>query len=299
MNTILATLFVLLSSALSVYAQGRTFAESTYALKGRVRTVRVERAKFVEKDGSYIEGPRVLSMTIAFNEDINRTEVCFHDEKGALTRRIVDKYDGKRATEFLNYDGQGKMWLRGVFLYDDQGQPAGRESYNGDGTLRTRSTLKRNNRGQVIESAEFDARGALLSKLTNAYTEKGELTIIEHATYGPNGALRSRVVHDLLSRRSETANYNDDGTVAGNSVRSNQQITNYGPDGSLTRTAVVSDPGRLSEETKYSPDGSVVNQSPLPDQVDAQGNWVKLTEWVSDAKGRRPVKVSYRLITYY
>src|ERR1041385_2007277 len=74
------------------FKQSNTFAWTTYALLGPVRTVRTETATIFEHNGRFVESPRTLSMTIAFNEDINRTEVCFHDSKGVLTRRITTKY---------------------------------------------------------------------------------------------------------------------------------------------------------------------------------------------------------------
>ena len=57
--------------------------------------------------------------------------------------------------------------------------------------------------------------------------------------------------------------------------------------------------GRLPEESTYNPDGTIRKESQIPDEVDAHGNWLKQTKWVSDSLGTRPVKVTYRVITYY
>ena len=91
------------------HAQERSDADATYALKGPVRTFKVETATFVAKDGDYVEGPRVLQMEASFNKDGNRTDLRIYDEKGGLVRRIVMKFDGRKMTEAINYDGAGKM----------------------------------------------------------------------------------------------------------------------------------------------------------------------------------------------
>jgi hypothetical protein len=101
-------------------AQERSMADATYALKGPVRTFRVEVATFVSKDGDYVEGPRVAQMEASFNQDGNRTDLHIYNDKGALSRRIVMKFDGRKMTEAINYDGAGRMWLRTVDVYDDK-----------------------------------------------------------------------------------------------------------------------------------------------------------------------------------
>jgi hypothetical protein len=46
-------------------------------------------------------------------------------------------------------------------------------------------------------------------------------------------------------------------------------------------------------------DGSRKKESNAPDQLDAHGNWTKLTRWQTDAQGTRPLTVAYRTLTYY
>ena len=42
---------------------------------------------------------------------------------------------------------------------------------------------------------------------------------------------------------------------------------------------------------------AVGRESQIADEVDTYGNWIKQTKWITDAHGRRPVKVTYRKIT--
>ena len=102
-----AILIALMS--LLAHAQERSTADATYAIKGPVRTFKVEIATFVSKDGDYVEEPRVVQMEASFNQDGNRTDLRLYNEKGMLSRRIVMKFEGRRMTEAINYDGEGKM----------------------------------------------------------------------------------------------------------------------------------------------------------------------------------------------
>ena len=119
MKTLKLVVLVALMSV-GAHAQERSDADATYALKGPVHTFRVEVATFVSKDGDYVEGPRVVQMEASFNEDGNRTELRMYNDQGALSRRIVMKFDGPKMTEAINYDGAGKVWLRTTDVYDDK-----------------------------------------------------------------------------------------------------------------------------------------------------------------------------------
>src|SRR5688572_15146414 len=144
MKTIKFLVFIALASTFTVQAQTQTpetksakiksnIRWNTYALKGPVKSVRAESATYVLKNGEWVEGPRLLEMTVEFAESGHRTEVCFYRE-GKLARRIQDKHDADgRAIEYLNYDGSGNMWLRGTFTYDENGKMKEETTYHGDG----------------------------------------------------------------------------------------------------------------------------------------------------------------------
>jgi hypothetical protein len=130
---------VVLLALMSVVGHAqRSDADATYALKGPVRTLKVEVATFVSNVGDYVEGPRIVQMEALFNQDGNRTDLHIYNDKGVLSRRIVMKFDGLKMTEALNYDGAGRMWLRVVNVYDDKSRLKEELTYNGDGSLRTK-----------------------------------------------------------------------------------------------------------------------------------------------------------------
>jgi hypothetical protein len=284
--------------ALVGHAQERSDADATYALKGPVRTVKVEAATFVSKDGGYVEGPRVTQMEATFNPDGNRTDLLIYDDKGVFVRGIVMKFEGRKMTEALNYDGAGKMWLRIVNVYDDQSRLKEELTYNGDGSLRTKKTFQRDELGHAIETSEYNPKGVLLDQFKNTFDGPLLLTT-ERKVYREDGSLASTSFYEPEKKRSEATAYNPDGSIANKTVRTAQQLEQYGPDGSLQKTGTISVEHRLVDEVVLNKDGSRTREANAPDQLDAHGNWTKLTRWQTDSQGTRPLTVAYRTLTYY
>ncbi len=280
------------------HAQERSDADATYALKGPVRTFKVEVATVVLKDRNYVEGPRVPQMEASFNEDGNRTDLRIYNDKGVLSRRIVMKFDGRRITEAINYDGAGNMWLRSVNVYDDQKLLKEELTYNGDGSLRSKKTFTRDELGHATETNEYNAQGVLLDQFKNTFDGPLLLTT-ERKVYRDDGSLASTSFSEAAKRRNETISYQPDGSVANKTIRTGQQLEQYGPDGSLQKTATISVPDRLLDEVVLNQDGSRRKESNAPDRLDAYGNWTKLTRWQTDSQGTRPLSVAYRTLTYY
>jgi len=295
---LLKVLVVVVLMSLAGQAQERSDADATYALKGPVHSFRLEGATFVSQGSDYVEGPRVVQMEATFNEDGNRTELRMYDDKGVLSRRIVMKFDRRKMIEALNYDGGGRMWLRIVDVYDGQGLLKEELTYNGDDSLRSKTTYKRDELGHALETNEYNAQGVLLDHFKNTFDGPLLLTT-ERKTYHENGSLAAISFYDAEKRRSEATTYQPDGSVANKTVRTAQQVEQYGPDGSLQKTATISTEHRLVDQVILNPDGSTKKESSAPDQLDAHGNWTKLTRWQTDAQGTRPLSVAYRTLTYY
>ena len=291
---------IVLVALLSVlgHAQERSTADATYALKGPVRTFRLEVATFVAKDGDYVEGPRVVQMEASFNQDGNRTDLHIYNDKGVLIRRIVMKFDDRRMTEALNYDGAGQMWLRIVDVYDGQKFLKEELTYNGDGSLRSKKTFVRDELGHATETSEYNAQGVLVDHFKNNFDGPLLLTT-ERKVYREDGSLSLMSNYDAEKGRSEAITYQPDGSVVNKTVRTGQQIEQYGPDGSLQKTGTISVENRLVDEVVLDKNGPIKKESNAPDQRDAYGNWTKLTRWQTDSQGTRPLSVAYRTLTYY
>lgn len=281
-------------------AQNTNMAMATYGIKGPIRTFRIEVATFVAKDdGTYVEGPRLLQSEASFNTDGNRTDLRFYNEKGALTRRIAMTFNGRKMIESVNSDGAGRMWLRTEFFYDDEGRNNGSMAYNADGSLNSKWVIKRNNRGLVTEAARYSGQGTLIEQNTSRYDGPTLLTQ-QRDVYYPSGSLQSRMIYVPETKRSETTTYRQDGSVLNKSFRENWDIAQYSADGSLLKATAISGEHRLSDEVTLGKDGSAkTREAERPDQIDAHGNWTKQTKWLTDEKGTRPLKITYRELTYY
>jgi len=208
------------------------------------------------------------------------------------------KFDGRKMTEAINYDGAGKMWLRSVNVYDEEGRLKEEMTYNGDDSLRSKKTYKRDELGQAFEVSEYNARGVLVDQFKNTFDGRVLLTT-ERKVYRDDGSLASVNFYESLKKRSETTNYQPDGSVANKTVRVAQQVEQYGADGSLQKTGTISADHRLLDAVVLNNDGSRTKESNAPDQLDAYGNWTKLTRLQTDSQGTRPLSVAYRTLTYY
>lgn len=272
---------------------------TTYALRGPVKSVRAESATYVFKNGQWVEGPRQLEMTVAFAEDGNRTEVAFYRE-GVLGRRIEDKYDQDgRQIEFLNYDGAGNMWLRGTFAYDDDGKVKEEVTYNGDGSVRSKRTIKRTREGQILETVETNPSGIVMEKLTNTFVD-GALDTTFRSLHYADGKVARTEFYEIPKKRVETIMYKPDGSIDSKTIRVDREISEYAKDGTLRKTTTISTQGRLLDEVMVGTGGSPTKrEAQLPDQLDSHENWIVQTKWQADANGSRPLKTTYRTITYY
>lgn len=295
---LVVSVIMMFALGLAVRAQEKSTAQAMHAVQGPIRTLRVEEAILSEKDGKLI-GPRRLVRTVLFNEDGSSPEVCTYDEKGALGGRTVTKFESGREVEVLNYDGAGKLQRRGVTVYDGEGRIKDKATYNGDGSLRSKTVFTRDAQGRVTERAEYDANGSIMSRFLYSFDDTGRLKIAEHTSHWPDGALSRKDIHIVADRRIESVRYNRDGSIARTSVSVASEITEFGADGSLKTTTQITLPSRLPIRSMHQPDGTVRKDSEIADEVDAHGNWVKQTKWISDSQGAQPVKVTYRTITYY
>jgi antitoxin component YwqK of YwqJK toxin-antitoxin module len=190
------------------------------------------------------------------------------------------------------------MWLRIVDVYDNQQLLKEELTYNGDGLLRSKKTYTRDELGHATEIREYNAQAVLLDHFKNTFDGPLLLTT-ERKVYREDGSLASIHFLDAEKSRSETITYQPDGSIANKTVRTAQKLEQYGPDGSLQKTGTISIEHRLVDEVVLNKDGSRKKESNAPDQLDAHGNWTKLTKWQTDSQGTRPLSVAYRTLTYY
>jgi hypothetical protein len=295
MKTLPAIALIALLSAVG-QAQSRTMADATHAIKGPVKTFRTEIATFVVKDGQSVEGPRQVREEAWFNRDGYRTDYHIY-ANGELARRIVMKYEGRKMLECINYNGRGEAYLRIVNTYDEAGKVKEVNTYHGDGSLRSTTIIKRNTRGQLLESVERSAQGVLMEQMNYQYEGKDVYSWVRKI-YDGSGTLVQDEIYVAPDKKT-FIRYNRDGSVVSRIVRIGQEMAQYGPDGSLQKATVIAPEDRLLDEMTLKKNGSATRETQLPDEIDQHGNWTKQTKWYADPKGTRPLMVTYRALTYY
>ena len=274
----------------------RTMADATHAIKGPVKTFRTEIATFVQKDGEYVEGPRVVREEAWFNRDGARTDYHIYRD-GVLARRIVMKFEGRKMLECINYNGAGLAYLRIVNTFDEAGQIKEVNTFHGDGSLRSTKTFKLNSRGQVLEWVERSAQGVLMEQMSFQYEGK-DLYSWQRKIYDSRGTMNEEQIYVAPNKQTEIK-YNGDGSVISKSVRIGQEMALYSADGTLQKATVIDSRDRLLDEMSFQQNGATTRQTQLPDLLDQHGNWTRQTKWFADPNGTRPLTISYRALTYY
>lgn len=252
------------------------------AFKWPVKTVRVETARFVAKDGERVEGPRVLAWIKRYAPDGRTAEHEAYAPDGSLLRKTVLRYggDGHPLEESI-YDARGALTGRKTYVHS----PDETLTFDGAGRLLLRRVVIWNaRRDKMKEVLSYNGAGALVKREVNSVDEAGKQST--WTTYGPDGKAVNQAVHSLNyggPHRTEQQLLNADGSVAG-------------------RRVATSDAGvRRLEVAESSADGAARRKTSQEREYDSHGNLSRLVDlrW-SDAKGAyEPVAVTYYVMTYY
>jgi len=263
--------------------QGRVEFRRGDAFHGPVKTVRMERAEFIMRDGEPVEGERRLVAVINYTPDGKRSEKESYLPDGKLRQKSVHVYDdGGDLVEEEHYDGEKALLSKKVYVR------RGDElwTYDGDGKLLQRRLVIWNaTRDKMIETREFDGGGALTKRGVNTRDPatgnstwtyyRGDGSLAERNEFSPFTATKN----DRQSR------FRPDGTSAGRR------------DVKVERTAN----GMDIEATGTNPDGTVRRRTRETREKDARRNLVRQTHfrWVEGAGKFVPFGVNYNVITYF
>lgn len=252
------------------------------AFKGPVKTVRLERAGFVMRDGARVEGRRVLLAVNRYSPDGRTAERESYAPDGSLRRKTVHRYGNEgQLLEESHYDGGGK--LVGRKSYDHSADE--RLTFDGEGRLTERRVAVWNaRRDKIKEILIYDGAGALVRREVNSVDEAGKKST--WTAYDPEGKVVDQSVHSLNyggPHRTEQQAYNADGSAGGSRVATS--------DAAVTRLEAI--------ETNA--DGTVRRKTSEQREYDAHRNLSRLVNlrW-DDAEGAYvPVAVTYYTTTYY
>lgn len=246
------------------------------AMRGHVKSVRIERARYERLGGELVEGPRRLVAVSTYAPDGKRQEQESYAPDGSLRLRRVSVYDDAgNEIEHSVFDGKGQLQTR-VVVRPAEGE---RLTYDGDGSLRERRVEVKTSDG--IEERAYDGDGAL--KERSVLAREGGVSVMK--TYKPDGTLKRSGEHGASgARRTVYQTYNPDGTVSG------RRVSDFATDASAMEIRADNDgynPGpRKTRETR---------------EFDSRRNLSRLTSYVwNEATGEyEPSSVTYYTVTYY
>lgn len=155
-------------------------------LAGRVKTIRIETAKFFNQDGRWKEGPRRFASTTRYDEKGNLQEEAFYKPNGQLQVRVVYTYDGRgRHAEEAVFKGDASHPSKLVYHHDRSGRVAEKIVYNADGRFDWKVHFTYDAKGNKQEVAVYQGDGILSAK--RVYLHDGDGNEIEEAVYAGEG----------------------------------------------------------------------------------------------------------------
>jgi antitoxin component YwqK of YwqJK toxin-antitoxin module len=245
---------------------------------GPIRSVRIEKADFVERDGQRVEGPRVLTQTIEYNAEGTHCEVATYNREGSVVQRIAETYDTEgHILQSATLKANGQIESRIEYKYDSSKRWNEMSLFRGDGSIASRTTFRYEDNKRFQESVSYDPGGSIVSKSTGVLDMKThQMETVAETSTGvvqkrgaftdiPNGQIYEQSTNDAPGERSVSMRRGNNG----------------------------------AEVTRYSPNGSITSQMRSASEVDNFGNVIK-TVW-SNLKGDvfEPSMVIYRSIEYY
>jgi antitoxin component YwqK of YwqJK toxin-antitoxin module len=281
MKRLATVLSVLLITAIAGFAQQgekRRFGAPAYW--GPVRTVRVERAKITNQNGTLIEGPRTLLQTIIYNEEGSRKEVTVYRPDGAISGKSIDTYDPEgRILETDTVRGNGDPGNRMVSSYDGNKRLIEKIIYRPDGSVSGRITFVYQDNKRIHTSVSYDQNGVIVTEVT--------------------GTL------DLKMHRMEAISQNGNQVVQRESSFTDTpqgQVYEEQVNGTRTRHTLNRPTGNGGPELiEYNPDGAVGSKQRWKTEDDSHGNSVKTITFVAngDSGNFQPAEVLYLTFEYY
>jgi len=255
-------------------------------LTGPAQTVRIETARFSNRSGQWVEGPRELSASVIYNVRGNKTEVI----GSVFVGKTLYTYDLQgKLIETVSYNSDNSLLSKTVYTYADTGNLVEMVSYNADGSLDSKTEYTYDDAGRLTEAVSSASFG-LLSRIRYVYDDQGHLLeeLFEH----------SRLIHtyDIQGNRIRTVSY--DAHDPGLGIE--KTVETYDANGNILELTTYYTEKVGEEEGKPIPPPS---KRIYTYEWDARSNWVKQTQTSCTAETGKPVcepsLVTYRTITYY
>ena len=158
---------------------------------GPIRSVRIERADFVERGGQRVEGPRVLTQTIDYNAEGTHCELAIYNRDGSVVERIAETYDTDgHILDNETLKANGQIETRTEYKYDSAKRWKEMSLFRGDGSIASRTTFRYEDNKRFQESVSYDPAGSIVSKSTGILDMKTHQ--METVAETPSGVVQKR-----------------------------------------------------------------------------------------------------------
>ena len=272
---------VMLSIITFAFAQANGWEED--GLRGKVRSLTVERSELLQKAGGTVEDQRRPVENVSYAFEGEKIEETHYSSSGALLWTFLYQYsaDGKRTSMQCRL-ANGSISEKLVFVYDSDRRIES-DTLAPDGTLREKSSYVYDESGNTTEIDEVGADGSSVGRWTYHYDDKGRVR--EWTAFSADGTIfeESSYTHDSEGRLKVAAQYRADNT--------------------LERKVTYDSKGNEIEAEKDAADGTLLWKRTYEYNFDSAGNWVKkTTKELSGSSNKSDfamVEIEYRTIQYY
>lgn len=278
-------------------------------LRGAVKSVLVETARFEEQDGQFKESPW-FSQTMLFNQDGWLVEQSTRNPDGSEMRAVSDYSDSQKLMTTKSYDSSGALVDEVRYVYDDQERLVAEQRVNPDGNLTTSITYSYDTAGRKTRVEEVNYAGDVAVMLgiegtTSAINASGVSRIetryddrdnpIEVTAFNTAGSLVSRVeiIRDARGNAIEETQYHGDVVRFGPGSASPEEIESLSEEEKAQFEAAVAQmfgPGTvMSKQThEYDVDGRLIES-----KLEAMGMTISRQTFAYDEAGHKAEVVTH------
>lgn len=278
-------------------------------IAGPVKSVRIEEAWYVDRNGERVPDSRYLSSICEYSLSRLLKERIFFDALGNPADRWIREWDDKgRVVLEAKYKGDNRLITKSEYTYDESGKRSETLKYRYDGALSKHLRHRYNDKGQLIESQDIQQE-IVKRKIVFAYDERGNQSSC--STLNPEGKpeVREDFVFDEKGNQVQSTLYNQDNelmavmtNVLDEKGRAIETFT-HSPGGrvELHCRYRYDDRGNSTDMYKYGRDDKFMNREVATYEYDERGNWIVKQESSArpDSNYQLPQRIVYRTIVYF
>lgn len=281
-------------------------------LKGRVKDVLTFAAQFSGPAGNCTQNKPTIQSRVRYNDGGNLLGFADYNYDGTLHRRDVFIYGGSGGVkEKASFDAAGFMFEKQMFDPNSAGRPVSDYMYQQGGSVNWTTTWQYDDKGNLIGTRTQDSSGNLIESQT--FNPAGQ--VVEQEGYR-DGALGDRrtYIYDEDGNRLEYSHYDAAGSLIEGPKDPARSLyrydltghlleaMDYGADGLLIwkHTYRYDENGSLAELSWYDREGIARSHRTYTYEYDSARNWISRKESEDFSPTcSHPMETLIRRITYY